>query len=139
MSIKPKVFNDRFAFCSGFENSYPVITDHRGKDLRRDGFDLSGHYHHWRHDLKLVSEMGLDYLRYGPPYYRMHVGPGRYDWSFTDETFQALRAHGRSARDDLARGVADAYHWHNLPKEVDGDDSARSAIRAVILAINRSQ
>jgi len=91
MSIKPKVFNDRFAFCSGFENSYPVITDHRGKDLRRDGFDLSGHYHHWRHDLKLVSEMGLDYLRYGPPYYLCHAGPDKYNWSFPDKTFKLLR------------------------------------------------
>jgi hypothetical protein len=33
--------------------------------------------------------MGIEHLRYGPPYYRCHLGPGRYDWSFADETFTA--------------------------------------------------
>jgi beta-glucosidase/6-phospho-beta-glucosidase/beta-galactosidase len=35
--------------------------------------------------------MGIEFLRYGPPYYRTHIGPGRYDWSFADETFHRLR------------------------------------------------
>lgn len=29
-------------------------------------------------------------LRYGPPYYRTHTGPGRYDWSFAADTFGEL-------------------------------------------------
>ena len=37
-------------------------------------------------DFRLVQELGVDYLRYGPPYYRTHLGPGRYDWAFADET-----------------------------------------------------
>ena len=38
-------------------------------------------------DFALVRELGLEYLRYGPPYYSTHKGPGSYDWSFADETF----------------------------------------------------
>jgi beta-glucosidase/6-phospho-beta-glucosidase/beta-galactosidase len=83
--------DQHFAFCSGLENSYPVITDHKGKDLRRDGLELSRHYDRWRQDLQLVADFGLHTLRYGPPYYRCHVGPGRYDWSFAEETFGLLR------------------------------------------------
>ena len=50
-----------------------------------------GHYQRWREDFQLVHELGLEYLRYGPPYYRTHLGPGSYDWSFADETFNELK------------------------------------------------
>ena len=33
--------------------------------------------------VKLVLAL-VEFLRYGPPYYRMHLSPGRYDWSWTD-------------------------------------------------------
>lgn len=84
-------FPAHFNFCSGIENSYPIITDHKGKQLRRDGMELSRHYELWRHDLKLIAELGLRCLRYGPPYYRCSVGPGKYDWSFPDKAFKLLR------------------------------------------------
>ena len=80
-----------FSFCTGIENSYPIITDHKGRSMRRDGMQLSEHYSHWRHDLRLVRELGICWLRYGPPYYRCHTGPRKYDWSFADKTFAELR------------------------------------------------
>jgi beta-glucosidase/6-phospho-beta-glucosidase/beta-galactosidase len=47
-------------------------------------------------------------LRYGPPYYTAHVGPGDYDWSFADETFAALRHLGVTVIADLCHfGVPD--------------------------------
>jgi beta-glucosidase/6-phospho-beta-glucosidase/beta-galactosidase len=80
-----------FLFCTGIENSYPVITTKSGKRLRRDGMRLSHHDRRWREDFRLVRDLGLDYLRYGPPYYSTHVGPMRYDWDFADKTFAELR------------------------------------------------
>ena len=50
-----------------------------------------GHYTRWREDFALVRELGIEYLRYGPPLYTTHLGPGRYDWDFADETFDALQ------------------------------------------------
>ena len=35
--------------------------------------------------------MGIEYLRYGPPYYKTHLAPGKYDWAFTDLTFNRLK------------------------------------------------
>jgi beta-glucosidase/6-phospho-beta-glucosidase/beta-galactosidase len=35
--------------------------------------------------------MGITHLRYGPPYYKTHLGPGKYDWDFTDMTFKRLQ------------------------------------------------
>lgn len=80
-----------FIFCTGIENSYPVITTKDGKRLRRDGMKLSDHYRRWREDFKLVRQMGITFLRYGPPYYKCHKGPMQYDWSFADKTFRRLR------------------------------------------------
>src|SRR5215210_2087557 len=80
-----------FVFATGIENSYPVITGADGRPRRVDEMAKAHHYEHWREDFALVREMGLEYLRYGPPYYKTHTGPGQYDWSFADDTFNHLR------------------------------------------------
>src|SRR5579862_627830 len=63
-----------------------------------------GHYRRWMEDLHLVRDLGVVYLRYGPPYYRCHTGPGGYDWSFPDEVFHAMRELG-------IRPIADLCHF----------------------------
>lgn len=78
-------------FATGIENSYPIITDKDGKDLRVDEMAKCKHYENWRKDFHLVQDLGLEFLRYGPPYYKTHLGPARYDWSFADETFRELK------------------------------------------------
>lgn len=80
-----------FMFATGIENSYPTITLPDGSRHRVDEMEKCGHYKNWRIDFQLVKDLGIEYLRYGPPYYRTHLGPGKYDWSFTDETFAELR------------------------------------------------
>ena len=70
-----------FMFATGIECSYPTIENGR---VRRDLLAECGHYDRWREDLSLVRELGLKVLRYGLPYYRMHRGPGDYDWEFAD-------------------------------------------------------
>jgi beta-glucosidase/6-phospho-beta-glucosidase/beta-galactosidase len=79
-----------FIFCTGIENSYPVITNHQGGRMRRDGMKMSNHYSRWREDFRLVRDLGITFLRYGPPYYQCHQGPMKYDWSFADKTFKHL-------------------------------------------------
>lgn len=97
-----------FIFCTGIECSYPVITGNDGRDLRRDGMRLSNHYDLWQTDFELVKDLGLSYLRYGPPYYATHLGPLRYDWSFADKTFRRLRQLGIHPIADLCHfGVPD--------------------------------
>ncbi len=78
-------------FATGIENSYPVIGTRDGKSKRIDEMEKCGHYRRWREDFDLVNEMGIQYLRYGPPYYKTHLGPGKYDWSFADETMNGLK------------------------------------------------
>jgi len=92
-----------FMFATGIENSYPTI-EWKGKTVRQDEMAKTCHYQHWKDDFALLKELGIEHLRYGPPYYSVHTGPGKYDWSFTDETFQALR-------DQNVNVIADLCHF----------------------------
>lgn len=99
---------NRFIFATGIENSYPTIQLPDGSTKRVDEMEKCGHYTHWRKDFELVKEMGIEFLRYGPPYFSVHLGPDRYDWGFTDETFHQMRAMGITPIVDLCHfGVPD--------------------------------
>ncbi len=82
---------NKFMFATGIENSYPTIVLPNGKTKRVDEMEKTDHYARWQEDLQLVKDVGIEFLRYGPPYYSTHLGPDRYDWSFADETFNRLK------------------------------------------------
>lgn len=77
-----------FMFATGIECSYPTIQNGA---FRVDELETTGHYKRWREDLHLTKELGIKYLRYGVPYHKMHVAPGKYDWSFSDEVLTEMR------------------------------------------------
>lgn len=82
---------NKFMFSTGIENSYPTIPLADGRRKRVDEMEKTDHYRRWEEDFSLVKELGIEFLRYGPPYYKVHQGPGRYDWTFADETFNRLK------------------------------------------------
>src|SRR5258707_3341848 len=67
----------RFMFAVGIECSNPVIAGNH----RVDELESTGHYEHWRKDLRLVRGLGLRYLRYVPPSLKIFLGGNRYDCS----------------------------------------------------------
>ncbi len=75
-------------FCTGIENSAPTLD---GGRIRVDQMESCGHYKYWREDFALVKEMGIQFLRYGPPLHTTFLGDGRYDWGFADEAFAELK------------------------------------------------
>jgi beta-glucosidase/6-phospho-beta-glucosidase/beta-galactosidase len=77
-----------FMFCTGVENSAPTL--HGGR-VRVDEMASCGHYERWQEDFALVAELGIEYLRYGPPLHRTLLGPGRHDWEFADLAFAELK------------------------------------------------
>ena len=98
----------KFMFATGIENSYPNILMPDGTTKRIDEMEKTGHYDQWEKDFSLVKEMGIEFLRYGPPYYRTHLAPGVYDWEFTDATFNRLKELGITPIVDLCHfGVPD--------------------------------
>jgi beta-glucosidase len=86
-----------FLFATGIENSYPTIAS----GARIDQMEKSGHYTRWEEDFALVRDLGLNALRYGPPYYRTHVAPDRYDWDPADAPMERLRELGIEVIADL--------------------------------------
>ncbi|RYY30634.1 MAG: glycosyl hydrolase family protein [Sphingobacteriaceae bacterium] len=81
---------NKFMFATGIENSYPTVFID-GKKVRVDEMEKTGHYKNWQQDFQLVKDMEIEFLRYGPPYFSTHTGPGQYNWSFADETFARLK------------------------------------------------
>jgi beta-glucosidase/6-phospho-beta-glucosidase/beta-galactosidase len=81
----------KFMFATGIENSYPTIQLPDGSIKRVDEMEKCCHYKNWEKDFELTKEQGIEFLRYGPPYYKTHTGPGTYDWDFTDATFNRLK------------------------------------------------
>src|SRR5690348_675303 len=84
-------YRNKFMFATGIENSYPNIKLPDGTTKRVDEMEKCCHYKNWQLDFELVRKMGISFLRYGPPYYKTHLGPGKYDWIFTDDTFHKLK------------------------------------------------
>src|SRR5262245_32239660 len=74
-----------FMFATGIENSSPVVDGERVDEM-----ESCGHYERWREDFDLVTEMGIRFLRYGPPLYRTWAGPDRFDWDFADRALAEL-------------------------------------------------
>ena len=77
-------------FATGIENSYPTIKLPDGSTKRVDEMEKTDFYRRWREDFQLVKDLGIEYLRYGAPYYQTHLAPDKYDWAFADETFAEL-------------------------------------------------
>ena len=96
------LFTSSIKFCA-FVNKLNTCSR-----KRIDEMEKCRHYTHWRKDFELVIEMGIETLRYGPPYYSVHTGPGKYNWSFCDETFNYLKELGITPIVDLCHfGVPD--------------------------------
>ena len=92
-------------FATGIENSIPTINN--GK-TRVDQMEASGHYERWLEDFDCVQELGINYLRYGPPIHTTYLGPGKFDWDFADITFADLKRRDITPIVDLCHfGVPD--------------------------------
>ena len=76
-----------FMFATGIENSIPTIAG----GVRVDEMAKCGFYTRWREDFALVHDMGLHFLRFGPPLHTTWRAEGLYDWDFADATFGELR------------------------------------------------
>src|ERR1700712_2270004 len=80
--------NQNFLFATGIENSTPTIKN--GKE-RVDELEKCGHYQNMEKDFDLVKEMGINFLRYGPPLHKTFLSQNHFDWSFTDEAFRNIQ------------------------------------------------
>jgi beta-glucosidase/6-phospho-beta-glucosidase/beta-galactosidase len=88
-----------FLFATAIDSGAPILPGGR----RVDQMDRSGHYARWAEDLALARSLGVDAVRYGPAYYRTHLGPDHYDWGACDEPLRGLCDLGLEVIADLCR------------------------------------
>jgi beta-glucosidase len=98
-------FAPPFLFATGIENSSPTI-DHG--QTRVDEMAKCAHYDRWQEDFSLVEVLAIHFLRYGVPLYKVFLGDGKYDWEFSDLTFNDLKQRNIAPIADLCHfGVPD--------------------------------
>jgi beta-glucosidase len=94
-----------FLFATGIENSSPTID---GGKTRMDEFAKCGHYDRWQEDFDLVEELGIHFLRYGVPLYKVYTAADGFDWEFSDQVFGDLKKREIAPIADLCHfGVPD--------------------------------
>lgn len=122
----PENNTGNFMFATGIECSYPTI---RNGKMRRDLLEECNHYDRWKEDLSLVKNMGINVLRYGLPYYSIHIAEHKFDWTFADKVMNEMkRLEITPILDLLHFGVPDwlgnfqnpelPVHFANYAKEV---------------------
>jgi beta-glucosidase len=77
-----------FIWATGIEDTF--VPQARARQRPLDEYELMGHYEHWREDLALVGRIGARAVRWGVPWYRIELEPGRFDWSWTDHVIPYL-------------------------------------------------
>jgi len=92
-------------FATGIENSSPTIDNGR---RRIDELEKCCHYTRWQEDFALVQELGISFLRYGVPLYRVYTAAKRFDWSFSDLAYGEMHKRNIVPIADLCHfGVPD--------------------------------
>jgi beta-glucosidase/6-phospho-beta-glucosidase/beta-galactosidase len=81
--LLPRPEASQFLWASGIEDTFVPQTRPGHRAL--DEYQLIGHYEHWREDLDLARDLGVQALRWGVPWYRVEKLPGEFDWSWTDQ------------------------------------------------------
>jgi beta-glucosidase len=77
-----------FLWASGIEDTFVPQTKLGHRSL--DEYELMGHYEHWREDLSLLRETGVQAVRWGVPWYRVEPQSGVFDWDWTDQVIPYL-------------------------------------------------
>ena len=72
-----------FLWAGGIEDTFVPQTRPGHRAL--DEYELMGHYEHWKDDILLTKDVGMNALRWGVPWYKVEPEPGRFDWSWTDQ------------------------------------------------------
>lgn len=72
-----------FIWAAGIEDTF--VPQVRNGHRPLDEYELMGHYEHWREDLALGSDLGLQAIRWGVPWYKVEPEPNKFDWSWTDK------------------------------------------------------
>jgi beta-glucosidase len=88
MSISLGPRSGDFIWAGGIEDTF--VPQIRPGHRALDEYELIGHYEHWREDIALARDVGVQALRWGVPWYRVQPEPDRFDWGWTDQVLHYM-------------------------------------------------
>lgn len=127
-----RVDSDTFLWCTGIEDTFITAPSPKtGRTL--DEYELTGHYEHWREDIDLMAELGVNAARYGIPWHRINPRPGVWEWDWADGPLERMLEHGIAPIVDLVHyglppWIEPAFVHPDYPKYV-AEYAARTAER----------
>ncbi len=94
-------------FLTGIEGSDPMVDGVRRNQFR----EAHNFYATYRSRLANIRNLGLRWVRFGPPYSQTHLGVNRYDWELADAVMNTCQELGITVMADLLHfGLPDWLH-----------------------------
>lgn len=111
-----------FLWATGIEDTF-VVDPHKTSGRLLDEYELTGHYGQWSSDIDLAASLGVRYMRYGIPWYRIEPAPGVFDFDFPDRSFDRMLSAGVHPIVDLMHygtpaWLAGSFADRDYPKRV---------------------
>jgi hypothetical protein len=78
-----------FVWAVGIEDTF-VPQPHPRTGRLLDEYVLTEHDVRWYDDLELVAGLGVGCMRWGVPWHRVELAPGRFRWTFVDGVLGAM-------------------------------------------------
>ncbi len=97
-------------FLTGIEGSDPNVDGVRRNQL----LEAHDFYTNYETRLTQIRNLGITWLRFGPPYSQVHLGPNHYDFEFIDKVIKKCDELGIMLMADLLHfGLPDWMHERN--------------------------
>ncbi len=97
-------------FMTGIESSDPFADNTRRDQLK----EAHNFYERFSERLEKVRELGITWVRFGPPYSQTHLGRDKYDFSLMDKVVKKATELGITIIADLLHfGLPDWLHEEN--------------------------
>src|SRR5688572_12006002 len=77
-----------FTWATGIEDTF--IQHARPRLRALDEYELTQHYKLWKSDIDLVTETGVQAVRWGIPWHIVQPAPDKWDWEWTDKALEHL-------------------------------------------------
>ncbi|MDQ3076867.1 MAG: family 1 glycosylhydrolase [bacterium] len=103
-------FPSRGIFLTGIESSDPWVSNNRRNQL----VEAHNFHEHWEKRIENIYDLGIRWLRFGPPYSQTHVGKDVYDFSLTEKVLAKCKELGIEVMVDLLHfGLPEWLHENN--------------------------
>jgi beta-glucosidase/6-phospho-beta-glucosidase/beta-galactosidase len=105
-----KLMPESGIFLTGIENADPVVNNVRRNQLKQ-AYDFEVNY---QDRLKRIRELGITWLRFGPPYSEAHPKPDQFEFTLTDKVVDLCNDLGITIIADLLHfGLPEWLHEDN--------------------------